>query len=144
MQSVHRSGSKKRYSAASARYDYFETKATIDGKPYVVAFDVEVIPGKNNYRTHKVLNEINLTPIPSAEPGPVPGAQGKKSGLRGDVPSLKTNIPQNGSEINTEKQTQFDSTAEEANQSAVYGRFFSFSLLLLLLFTILYGKINYL
>ena len=45
---------------------------------------------------------------------------------------------------NTEKQTQFDSAAEEANQSAVYGRFFSFSLLLLLLFTILYGKINYL
>ena len=62
----------------------------------------------------------------------------------GDVPSPKTNIPQNGSEINTEKQTQFDSTAEEANQSAVYGRFFSFSLRLLLLFTILYGKINYL
>ena len=83
MQGVHRSGSKKRDSAASARYDYFETKATIDGKPYVVAFDVEVIPGKNNYRTHKVLNEINLTPIPSAEPGPVPGAQGKNSGLRG-------------------------------------------------------------
>ena len=111
MQGVHRSGSKKRDSAASARYGYFETKATIDGKPYVVAFDVEVIPGKNNYRTHKVLNEINLTPIPNAEPGPVPGAQGKKSGLQGDVLSLKTNIPQNGSEINTEKQTQFDSTA---------------------------------
>lgn len=73
MQGVHRSGSKKRDSAASARYDYFETKATIDGKPYVVAFDVEVYPDTNNYRTHKALNEISLTPIPSAEPGPVPG-----------------------------------------------------------------------
>ena len=62
----------------------------------------------------------------------------------GDVPSPKTNIPQNGSEVYTEKQTQFDSAADEANQNAVYGRFFSFSLLLLLLFTILYGKINYL
>ena len=81
------------------RYDYFETKATIDGKPYVVAFDVEVIPGKNNYRTHKVLNEINLTPVPSGEPSPRLGAQGKKSGLQGDVPSPKTNIPQNGNNV---------------------------------------------
>lgn len=143
MQGIHRSSSKKE-SVASTRYEYFETKATIDGKPYVVAFDVEVIPGKNNYRTHKILNEINLTSIPSGEIGPVPAAQGKKSGLQGDVPSPETNIPQNGSEVNTEKQTQLDSAADEAKQNAVNGRFFSFSLLLLLLFIILYGKINYL
>lgn len=144
MQGIHRSSSKQSESIASTRYEYFETKATIDGKPYVVAFDVEVIPGKNNYRTYKILNEINLTSVPSVETGPVPAAQGKKSGLQGDVPSPETNIPQNGSEVNTEKQTQLDSAADEAKQNAVNGRFFSFSLLLLLLFTILYGKINYL
>lgn len=43
------------------RYDYFETDAKINGQDYVVTFDVEVVPGKNNYRTHKVINEINLT-----------------------------------------------------------------------------------
>ena len=143
MQGIHRSSSKKE-SVASTRYEYFETKATIDGKPYVVAFDVEVIPGANNYRTHKVLNEINLTSVQSVEVDPNSTAQGKKSGLQGDVPSPETNIPQNGSEVNTEKQTQLDSAADEAKQNAVNGRFFSFSLLLLLLFIILYGKINYL
>ena len=74
MQGVHRSGSKKRDSAASARYDYFETKATIDGKPYFVAFDVEIYPDTNNYRTHKALNEISLTAISGASTGPVPSA----------------------------------------------------------------------
>ena len=28
------------------RYDYFETEVNINGKPCVVAFDVEVVPGK--------------------------------------------------------------------------------------------------
>lgn len=81
------------------RYDYFETKATIDGKPYVVAFDVEVYPDTNNYRTHKVLNEISLTAIPDADTGPVPAATDIESSLQGDVPSPKTNIPQNGSDV---------------------------------------------
>ncbi|MEG3030050.1 MAG: hypothetical protein RR827_06585, partial [Oscillospiraceae bacterium] len=46
------------------RYDYFETPVAIDGKKYLATFDVEVVPGKNNYRTHRVINEINLTQIP--------------------------------------------------------------------------------
>lgn len=144
MQGIHRSSSKQSESIASTRYEYFETKANINGKPYVVAFDVEVIPGANNYHTHKVLNEISLTAIPGAEAGPVPAAADIEPSLQGDVPSPETNIPQNGSEVNTEKQTQLDSAADEAKQNAVNGRFFSFSLLLLLLFIILYGKINYL
>ena len=103
MQGVHRSGSKKRDSAASARYDYFETKATIDGKPYVVAFDVEVYSDTNNYRTHKVLNEISLTQTSGAEADPVSAAANAEPSLQGDVPSPNANIPQNGSEVNTEK-----------------------------------------
>ena len=107
------------------RYDYFETEVNINGKPYVVAFDVEVVPGKNNYRTHKVLNEINLmetstgetrrrrvaedaTPglqgtnsALSVESSPRLDAQGTESSSLGDVPSPKTNIPQNGNAVNT-------------------------------------------
>lgn len=42
------------------RYDYFETSVKINGQDYIVKFDVEVIPGQNKYRTHKVINEMNL------------------------------------------------------------------------------------
>lgn len=54
------------------RYDYFETPATINGKKYIVAFDVEVHPDTNNYRTHKVINEMSLTEAPGM--GPLPTA----------------------------------------------------------------------
>lgn len=50
------------------RYDYFETPVEIDGKSYIVSYDVEVYKDANNYRTHKVIDEINLTersPVPS-------------------------------------------------------------------------------
>ncbi|MCQ2400678.1 MAG: hypothetical protein MJ059_02000 [Lachnospiraceae bacterium] len=45
----------------TVRFDYFERGISIDGRPYVVAFDVEVFPSTNNYRTHKVVREISLT-----------------------------------------------------------------------------------
>lgn len=56
------------------RYDYFETDIKIHGEDYVVTYDVEVIPGKNNYRTHKVINEMNLSKAGrfSTDTGPVP------------------------------------------------------------------------
>lgn len=54
------------------RYDYFETPATINGKNYIVAFDVEVHLDTNNYRTHKVINEMSLTEAPGM--GPLPTA----------------------------------------------------------------------
>lgn len=54
------------------RYDYFETPAIINGKNYIVAFDVEVHPDTNNYRTHKVINEMSLTEAPGM--GPLPTA----------------------------------------------------------------------
>ena len=62
------------------RYDYFETDCIINNIPYIVTFDVEVVPGKNNYRTHKVINKINLTRISDGEAGPVPAASDKVSG----------------------------------------------------------------
>ena len=76
------------------RYDYFETDANIGGQDFVVSFDVEVVPGHNNYRTHKVINEINLIPT-SGETGPVPAAQG--------VSGLSTqNIPQPDNSVKSE------------------------------------------
>ena len=119
------------------RYDYFETEVNINGKPYVVAFDVEVVPGKNNYRTHKVLNEINLMETSTGETRPrrvaedaTPGLQGTNSALSvessprldaqgtessslGDVPSSKTNIPQNGNAVNNKKQSNFEKAVQK-------------------------------
>ena len=46
------------------RYDYFETEIKIGKGNYIVAFDVEVYPNTNNYKTHRVINEIDLTPLP--------------------------------------------------------------------------------
>ena len=42
------------------RFDYFETPIIIDGNKWVCVFDVEVFPNVNNYKTHRVVNEINL------------------------------------------------------------------------------------
>lgn len=67
------------------RYDYFETPAQIAGKDYIVAFDVEVIPGTNNYRTHRVVQEIDLVPTSHVEVGPVPTAQEGTPGLPMDL-----------------------------------------------------------
>lgn len=49
------------------RYDYFETQADIGGQEYTVSFDVEVIPGVNKYRTHKVIKNIELNPANGVE-----------------------------------------------------------------------------
>ena len=119
------------------RYDYFETEVNINGKPCVVAFDVEVVPGKNNYRTHKVLNEINLMETSTGETRPrrvaedaTPGLQGTNSALSvessprldaqgtessslGDVHSPKTNIPQNGNAVNNKKQSNFEKAVQK-------------------------------
>lgn len=66
------------------RYDYFETDIKIHGEDYVVTYDVEVVPGKNNYRTHKVINEMNLSkgsqrytdmgPVPTVPSDPLKGS----------------------------------------------------------------------
>ena len=58
--------------AKVTRYDYFETPVTINGNNYIVSYDVEVYPDRNNYRTHKVINEMSLTE--AQDTGPVPAA----------------------------------------------------------------------
>lgn len=101
------------------RYDYFETDANINGTDYVVTFDVEVVPGRNNYRTHKVINEINLTQAsdnahlgrassevlaPSGETGPLPDAQG------GVLGSSTSNIAEELTKVNENAQANVPKT----------------------------------
>ncbi len=53
------------------RYDYFETPVTINGQSYIAAFDVEVLPASNRYRTHRIINEIDLVPTSTTNTPPV-------------------------------------------------------------------------
>ena len=55
------------------RYDYFETPVSINGESYIAKFDVEVVPGANNYRTHQVV-KMDLTPTEASLVGPEPTA----------------------------------------------------------------------
>ena len=48
-----------------------------------------------------MLNEISLTQTSGAEADPVSAAANAEPSLQGDVPSPKTNIPQNGNSVNT-------------------------------------------
>lgn len=59
-------GTKKKQ---TVRYDYFETPVTIGDSEYIVAFDVEIFPNVNNYRTHKVINEMDIIPVGSDKTG---------------------------------------------------------------------------
>lgn len=53
------------------RYDYFETPVFINGQNYIAKFDIEVLPGANNYRTHQI-TRIDLAPQEARLTGPVP------------------------------------------------------------------------
>ena len=91
-----------------SRYDYFETEVSINGKEYIVSFDVEVHPNVNNYRTHKVINEINLTSSPDM--GPLPTADNLISTNTGDSSSLFNNsIPNSGENVNANQKKQYNS-----------------------------------
>lgn len=79
-------GKNKRY---IMRYDYFETQLSLDGRPYVATFDVEVRHDQNRMRTYRVLRNMNLQAVATQGangqnkmdlkaldwilPGPIPG-----------------------------------------------------------------------
>lgn len=79
------------------RYDYFETPVQINGTDYIAKFDVEVLPGANNYRTHQVI-KMDLTPAEARLAGPAP------------VPSSAASSPVEG----TRPLNVNDSIAQEA------------------------------
>lgn len=97
------------------RYDYFETDVTIDGKPCVVKFDVEVFKGSNNYRTHKVINEINLTG--SGLPGHTPGALDPSGSI--DSITQSGNSEQLNAKVSSNEPRPQDWTAEHNENSTV-------------------------
>ena len=102
------------------RYDYFETPVQIGGKDYLVSFDVEVIPGHNNYRTHKVINKIDLTSTADGEAGPVPAASatGGEAGPVPTAPVLGSGLKGAGQALNTVKNRP-QQTSENVNASAL-------------------------
>lgn len=105
-------GNKKKH---TERFDYFETDVTIDGKSYVVSFDVEVFPNVNNYRTHQI-TKIDLTDTSRAGVGPEPTA--------GEInASLSTNNIYNSVENVNAKELELQKangeTFEEAAAKAV-------------------------
>lgn len=85
----------------TVRYDYFETLAKINGRSYMVSFDVEVFPDVNNYRTHK-LNEIELFPATDADTGRDPAAGGQETApVEGTRPlNSDSTIPQGAESVN--------------------------------------------
>ena len=66
-------------SRPGVRYDYFETPITVNGQNYIAKFDVEVLPGANNYRTHQLIN-MNLTPSEARLAGQSPVPSSNMSG----------------------------------------------------------------
>ena len=79
---VSKDGSNK---SSVIRYDYFETPVTINEKPYIAKFDVEVIPGANNYRTHQIVN-VDLATPGARLAGPVPAPSPSGTSPQGGVP----------------------------------------------------------
>ena len=73
-----------------------------------------------------MLNEISLTQTSGAEADPVSAAANAEPSLQGDVPSPKTNIPQNGNGVNTPDaensaaKAQQAETEEEARLRTLY------------------------
>ncbi|MDY5988465.1 MAG: hypothetical protein SPJ11_02285, partial [Coprococcus catus] len=81
-----------------------------------LSFDVEVHPNVNNYRTHKVINEINLTSSPDM--GPLPTADNLISTNTGDSSSLFNNSISNPSEnvnANQKKRSYNDTFVEKTD-----------------------------
>ena len=97
------------------RYDYFETPIRLNGEDYVVTFDVEVQKGTNRYRTHRVINEMNLAKATGEVENPTASEvhtndvdtvqlTGASSGLLGSstnsIPNSAKNVNATGESVN--------------------------------------------
>lgn len=121
------------------RYDYFETQLSLDGRPYVAAFDVEVRHDNNRMRTYRVLRNMNLQAADATQgtnvqnkmdlealdwigPGPKPGdGQAPQVHLQRGNPGSPADIsvPQTNSDVNT---PIADSGVERFTSPAATGR----------------------
>jgi len=92
------------------RYDYFESDVTIDGQPYVVRWDAEIVPGNNKYKTHRVVN-MQIDPVGEAgrtgSIGQDPSTTESIAGQQADTASVpNSTIPQNGPTVNSGAEAQ--------------------------------------
>lgn len=96
------------------RFDYFETDIKIGKKDYVVAFDVEVFPNVNQYRTHRV-TKIDLIEVSAADMGPVPTATEKTSSLNNNISDSAQNVNTREAKLQeANNNVPFKEVAEEA------------------------------
>ena len=77
------------------RYDYFETPLTIDNQPFIATFDVEVHRDRNNFRTYRVIDEIDLKQVDAVHQS-FPG-----SGVQTSSGLSDNSIPQTNGNSNT-------------------------------------------
>ncbi len=88
------------------RFDYFETPVVIDGQAYTVTFDVEVFPSTNNYRTHKVINEMDIVSNSLTDTG-----THLPQGLSGQRPFTGDSIALNAEDVNAGAENKTDAPA---------------------------------
>lgn len=74
------------------RFDYFETPVNILNEPYIAAYDVEVFPAVNNYKTHRIIKKMDLIPTDSADTGPVPAAPESSSSPNQIIPQTLPDV----------------------------------------------------
>lgn len=86
-------GSKKK---DTVRFDHFENVFEIDGDPYLVKFEVEVFPGTNNYKVHRVEKlEVEKRKTEGKSNLTTDTAKHKTAAVEKDNPLFKNSIPQN-------------------------------------------------
>jgi hypothetical protein len=95
------------------RYDYFETPVSINGESYIAKFDVEVVPGANNYRTHQVV-KMDLAPTEASLVGPEPTASSAASSpVEGTRPlNANDSIAQGAENVKNGGATEFDTPGD--------------------------------
>lgn len=95
------------------RYDYFETPVSINGESYIAKFDVEVVPGANNYRTHQVV-KMDLTPTEASLVGPEPTASSAASSpVEGTRPlNVNDSIAQGAENVKNGGAAEFDTPGD--------------------------------
>lgn len=105
------------------RYDYFETPIDMNGEK-IVRWDVEVVPGSNNYKTHRLVN-IEIDPIagtdrPAQFGRDLPTTGSNRANAENSGASRSFNVPQGTLNVNPEGvETRLSQTAETVRDAAV-------------------------
>lgn len=105
------------------RYDYFETPIDMNGEK-IVRWDVEVVPGSNNYKTHRLVN-IEIDPIagtdrPAQFGRDLPTTGSNRANVENSGASHNFNVPQGTLNVNPEGvETRLSQTAETVRDAAV-------------------------